>query len=173
MKWLVVAGLVVFAVAALATLAGAMLPRDHVARRSLRLHRTAPNDLWAVVADLAGAPAWRPDVKTMERAPDRRGHPVWVEHGANGDLAFEIVEAAAPRRLVTEIVDSSMFGGTWTYEIGGEVESAVLTITEHGWVSNPIFRLVSKYVFGHHATMDGYLRNLAKRFGEAPDLFGE
>jgi hypothetical protein len=86
---------------------------------------------------------------------------------------FEIREAVQPRRLVTEIVDASMFGGTWTYDIVPETAGTVLTITENGWVSNPVFRLVAKYGFGHHATMDAYLKDLAARFDERAELFGE
>jgi hypothetical protein len=39
-------------------------------------------------------------------------------------------------------------------------------------VGNPIFRFVSRYVMGHHATMDGMLKEVAKKFGEQPELTG-
>jgi hypothetical protein len=39
-------------------------------------------------------------------------------------------------------------------------------ITEDGEVSNVVFRFMSQYVFGHTATIDGYLSSLAKRFAE-------
>jgi Polyketide cyclase / dehydrase and lipid transport len=173
MKWLLIAGLALVVLGVLAAAAGTMLPRAHVARRSLRLDRPTTAEVWAVVADIGGASAWRPDVKKVDRTADRNGHAVWIEHGANGDLAFEVLEATPPRRLVTKIVDSSMFGGTWTYDVDAPAGATVLTITENGWVSNPIFRLVAKYVFGHHATIDAYLKNLASRFGEAADLAGK
>ena len=41
-----------------------------------------------------------------------------------------------------------------------------VTIREDGEVSNVLFRFMSRYVFGHTATMDSYLTALAKRFGE-------
>ena len=173
MRWISIVIAALVALIGLFAAAGAMLPRSHVARRSLRLRRAAAVDVWAIVADLSNAPAWRRDVKKTERAEDRNGHAVWIEHGANGAMAFEIIEAIPPRRLVTEIVDSSMFGGTWTYDIVPEGGATVLTITENGWVSNPIFRLVAKYGFGHHATIDAYLKNVAARFGEHADLVGE
>ena len=43
---------------------------------------------------------------------------------------------------------------------------ARVTITEDGEVSNAIFRFMSRYVFGHTATLDAYLISLARRFGE-------
>jgi hypothetical protein len=173
MRWVLIVTVTVVALIGLVAAAGAMLPRSHVARRSLRLRRAAAADVWATVSDLSNASTWRPDVKKTERAADRNGHAVWIEHGPNGALAFEIIEAVPPRRLVTEIVDSSMFGGTWTYDVVADGAATVLTITEAGWVSNPIFRLVAKYAFGHHATIDAYLKNVATRFGEHADLVGE
>ena len=38
-----------------------------------------------------------------------------------------------------------------------------LTITEDGEVYNVIFRFMSRFVFGHHATMDAFLKNLQAR----------
>ena len=35
-----------------------------------------------------------------------------------------------------------------------------------------IFRFVSRYVMGHHATMDGILKDVATKFGEQPELSG-
>jgi hypothetical protein len=48
-----------------------------------------------------------------------------------------------------------------------------LTITEDGWVANPIFRFLSRFVFGHHARMDGILKQVAKALNEEPALSGE
>jgi hypothetical protein len=43
-----------------------------------------------------------------------------------------------------------------------------LTIVERGKVRNPIFRFLSRFVFGHTATIESYLSSLAKSFGEEP-----
>ena len=39
----------------------------------------------------------------------------------------------------------------------------MVTITEHGQVFNPVFRVMSRFVFGHTATIEAYLTNLARR----------
>jgi hypothetical protein len=39
-------------------------------------------------------------------------------------------------------------------------------ITEDGEVYNPIFRFMSRFVFGHTHTMDAYLRALGKATGQ-------
>jgi hypothetical protein len=35
-------------------------------------------------------------------------------------------------------------------------------------VYNPLFRFISRYVMGHTATIESYLRALGKRFGDEP-----
>lgn len=76
-----------------------------------------------------------------------------------------------PRRLVGRIADSKLpFGGTWTLEITPTPEGSNLRITERGWVSNSLFRFMSRFVFGYTGTLDSYLRSLAKKFGEEPQI---
>lgn len=84
---------------------------------------------------------------------------------------METVEMLPPSRLVGRIADPKLpFGGTWTFEITPTPEGANLRITERGWVSNPMFRLLSRFVFGYTSTIDSYLRSLAKKFGEEPRI---
>ncbi|OLC80394.1 MAG: hypothetical protein AUH72_11735 [Acidobacteria bacterium 13_1_40CM_4_65_8] len=93
-----------------------------------------------------------------------------------------VVESQPPYRLVTRVAETEKnFGGTWTIAIvavpdpstgSGQVAST-LTITEDGWVANPIFRFMSRLVIGHHATMDALLKDVARKFNEEPALSGE
>ena len=59
------------------------------------------------------------------------------------------------------------FGGTWTYELladGGGVTH--VSVTETGWIGNPVFRFMSRFLFGYYGSLDKYVRALAQRFGE-------
>jgi hypothetical protein len=42
----------------------------------------------------------------------------------------------------------------------------VTLITENGEVYNPIFRFVSRFIMGHTATLDAYLKSLTTALGE-------
>jgi hypothetical protein len=72
-----------------------------------------------------------------------------------------VTERQPPRRLVTRIADQSLpFGGTWTYELTPAGSGTRLTITEHGTVFNPVFRFMSRFVFGHAATIERFLKDI-------------
>ena len=91
---------------------------------------------------------------------------LWREVGKHDVVTFEEVEAAPPRRLVARIADPSLpYGGSWTYVVTPDGTGSRVTITENGVVYSPVFRFVSRFVFGHHATQEAYLRALGRRFG--------
>ena len=160
MKWIVFAVGALVVLAAVIAIIGSMLPRTHTASRTLRVKR-APVDVWPAITQAMSA----------------------------SDVPTDIVESDPPRRLVSRVKDAEkMFGGTWTVAIapvdastssgqalstGSGQAGCTITITEEGWVANPVFRFVSRYVMGHHATMDAMLRAVAKNFGEEPQLSGE
>ena len=124
--------------------------------------------MFAAINDPASFPSWRSKVKKVEILPDRNGHRVFRETGGDGDILLEVDSVVANQRLVTRIADPSLpFGGKWTYELLPDGDSTTIRITEDGEVYNPLFRFVSRFVIGHHSTIDQYLRDLAKKFGEA------
>jgi uncharacterized protein YndB with AHSA1/START domain len=145
---------------------GAMLPKGHVAAGSVRL-RQPPQDVWNLLHDVDRYSEWRPGLQRVERLADAEGRLRWREMGTHGVITFELVEATPPSRLVTRIADPSLpFGGSWTYVVDPTPDGSKLTITERGEVYNPLFRFMSRFVFGHTATIDGYLRALGKKLGE-------
>lgn len=172
LKWalIVVVGLV--ALVLVAALIGALLPKGHVATRTARF-KAKPETIWRALTAYAEQPAWRSDLKAVERLPDRGGHEVWneVRKGA-GAMPLETIESDPPRRLVRKIADPKLpFGGTWTYELRAEGGGCLLTITENGEVYNPIFRLVSK-CFDMRRTIDEFLGALARKLGEELSFAG-
>ncbi len=161
---LVLAGIVVFII-------GSFLPEDHVASKTLTL-RQPPETVWQVVSDFANQPKWNPEMKSVERLPDRNGHAVWQEEMSGMKIPLETLETEAPKKLVRRIASEDLgFGGDWEYIITPTIEGGCqLTITERGKVPNALFRFMSKYVFGHTATMEKYMRALAGKFGETPAI---
>jgi uncharacterized protein YndB with AHSA1/START domain len=149
----------------LAVLLGLVLPREHQVDRRLHL-KAPPEKVWTLVAEHAQDPTWRSQLKSTTRVSDRKGHPVWEDAFANGEkIAYETTERVEGRKLVRTIVDQKLFGGTWTYEVQPESAGTMLSLSEHGWVSIP-FRAVARFVFGHASTLELYLKDVARHFGE-------
>ena len=117
-----------------------------------------------MLSDVDNYPTWRPDVKKLERLPDRDGRPAWVEEMSTGRIPMFFERMERPSLLVGRIADPTLpFGGTWTYRITAAAGGSDLSITEDGEVYNPIFRFVSRFVFGHTATIDTFIRHLQAR----------
>lgn len=165
---IIVAGIVAAIVLALLLIAliGSRLPRQHSASRSVLLHKS-PESVYAVTRDFASMPKWRADVRDVKVTSEANGRVQFREDGKNGTVNYELTEDVPGRRMVTRITDTDLgYSGKWTYVFVAEGANTRLTITEDGEVSNVIFRFLSRYAFGHTATIDTYLTSLARHFGE-------
>jgi len=142
---------------------GALLPQKHRVSRTVSLHQP-PEVVWNLIS---GPPTWRPDIRNYEELPPNEGHRMWRETDKHAQtITYEAVESSPPSRLVARIADPKLpFGGTWTYEITPTPAGCSLTITEDGEVYNPLFRFVSRFIMGHTATIDAYLKALGQKLG--------
>lgn len=145
---------------------GALLPAEHTATRMARFAQP-PEAVWEAITNVEGMTAWRSGLKGIRRLPGRDGKPAWVEVSDFGEMPMEIVEWDPPRRLVGRIADDTLpFGGAWTYEITPVDGGCTLRITEDGVIRSAMFRFLSRFIFGHASTLETYLRDLGKKFGE-------
>ena len=145
---------------------GFFLPVGHSA--TIRAAIKAPAKLvYDTLLDWQAFPEWRSGVTSTEKLEVESGNPAWTEVSSFGPLPMEVTERAPPHRIVGRIATEDLpFRGTWTWTIEdiGDGRSTV-TITEDGEVTNPFFRFMSRLIFGHHKTMEVYLRDLGKKFG--------
>lgn len=146
----------------LVVIAGYLLPVKHQAARERRYPVSAAR-LFAAIASPMDFPKWRSGLQRVEMLAADSGRTSFREVGGDGTITYVVDESEPDRRRVTRIADKSLpFGGRWTYEITSAGQSATLRITEDGEVYNPIFRFMSRFVFGHHSTIDRYLADLEK-----------
>ena len=166
LKMALLAGAVVAGTGLLVVIIGLLLPKSHVAARSLELHRP-PEEVFRLISDVKGAPAWRPDVQNVELLGTVNGNLRFRENSRNGGLTMEIVESNSPSRMVTRIADPRLpFGGMWIFDIAPGPEGSRLNITERGEIYNPVFRFVSRFILGYNRTLNIYLQNVSRRFDE-------
>ena len=160
----VVVGLLV--VVATVFVVGLILPRDHRASSRIALHRP-PEAVWPVIRDLGSLIGTWSDLKSARRLPDQGGKEVWEQNAGGFPLKLIIDESTPPVRMVTRVdaAPDATFGGVWTYEISSLADGSTVTVTEAGYVNNPLFRTMMK-VMGVHKTADGYLTALGNKLGE-------
>jgi hypothetical protein len=141
----IVIGIVVGVIAIILAivLIGRSLSVAHVASRTV-IFRRPPEEVWAAIND-----------------------PALLSSRGVGEVKFETVESLPPKLLVRRVVGEKDFGGTWTCDIASSPGGSTLTITENGEIYNAFFRFVSRFIIGHHRTIDGTMTALRKRFGEA------
>lgn len=146
---------------AVMALIGLALPRAHVAARQVTLAKE-PAEVWRALTDLEAQTGWRRGLKRIERLDGGR----FREHSSQGAILFEVVEERAPERRVTRIADDKLpFGGRWIYELAPVTGGTRLAITEDGFVSNPVFRFLSRTVFSTTSTIEKFLADLAAHLG--------
>lgn len=165
---LIVAGTLValLLIVAIVAIIGSLLPQGHVASRE-RVLAAEPDRVFALISTPEDFPTWRSGVQRVEMQPSVEGKTAFREVGSDGTISYVFDQVVPDQRLVSRIAaDGLPFGGQWTFELRAVPEGTALRITEDGQVYSPIFRFVSRFVIGHHATIDRYLTDLEVRLGE-------
>ncbi len=153
------------AIVLLVVVAGWSLPVKHRASRQATYPITSPESLYAAITSVEAFPTWRSKVTRVERVASPTGARGYRETGGDGAILYVVDEEVPSRRLVSRIADPSLpFGGAWTFDLLPNASSTIVRITEDGEVYNPVYRFMSAYVFGHHATIDTYLTDLGRKF---------
>jgi hypothetical protein len=133
MRWVLVIVTAVTLLVIVIAAVGATLPKKHSVSRTARI-AMPPDALHALI---------------VKKIAEPQEYPLRVERNE------------PPSLVVTRIAGENLpFGGTWTYRIAPAPGGSDLTITEDGEVYNPIFRFMSRFVFGHYATMDAFIKKL-------------
>ena len=139
---------------------GYTLPVKHTATREREL-RADPAEVFAAISTPSEFPKWRRGVKSVEMLPPVDGRQSFREKGSDGDITYVFDEAVPTQRLVSRIADRNLpFGGSWTFELTPVSGGTLVRVTENGEVYNPLFRFVSRFILGHHRTLDQYIEDL-------------
>ena len=155
-------------------LIGASLPVEHSAAVRIELDQP-PEMVWATLTDVEMGTAWRTGLESV-RVTSRKGEaPIWTETNSFGSMTLRTETFEPPRLWVARIEGSGDFGGTWTYRIEPRDRGSLLTITEDGEVYSPLFRFMSKYIFGHYGTLETFATDLGKHVGSkgVPERVGD
>jgi hypothetical protein len=164
-RWLLKGAVVVVALVAALFLLGLTRPESHVASTRAR-YASAPDVVWSTISDVERWPEWNPEVHSVERMPERNGHPTVNIVGSWGAAATELTVIEPPARLRTEM-DAGDFSGSWSYDLEATPDGGtLLTVTEEGRVASPLLRALMVF-HDNYATMTDFHRALGARLGEA------
>jgi len=170
MKWILWIFVALAGILILITVIGYLLPKEHTVTRQARFHEP-PEVIWKTITDIDSMPAWRQGLKRVKRLADQNRLPAWAETLDSGVIPLETLTSQPPSKLVVRIADPKLpFGGTWTYEITPLPSGSTLRIREDGEIYNPLFRFLARFVFGYSGTIKTYLKSMAKKFGEQPQV---
>lgn len=166
---LVVAGIIV-ALVLIVLVIGLLTPQEHHATRAVNINQP-PQMIWDTINDHANEQKWRDDISNVTAAGERNGKPIWQENYKDGNtVQLLTTESTPPTRIVREIAEEGPFSGRWEIDIKPSGNGSTVRVTEIGKVPNPFFRFVSKYIIGHTTFMERYLKNLAVKFGDKPEV---
>lgn len=148
---------------------GSFVARDHVARMTIDL-ASPPDRVWALISDVGRTKEWRDDISAVVVHPNPGGPLRFTESTNHGEIPFELVSQEAPRRQVIRIIDDQQpFGGTWTWNLEPTPGGTRLTITEAGFVKNPMFRAMGLVFFSPYDTINVYLKALARALKDSAE----
>lgn len=166
MLLIVVAGIVLIIL--IIVVGGLLLPKEHVASRSASF-RATPEQLFSLIA---GPQGWRPDVLRYEAVPNSNGRELVRETTQNGEtITYELLDRVPPTSIKRRIATENLpYSGSWTFSLQPNSGVTVVRITEDGEVYNPVFRFLSRFVFGHTHTLDVYLQALGKAIGQKVEV---
>ena len=161
MKWIIIIVIAIVALIAIIYLIGYFMPVNHTASAEMTFPNSSPADIWKRITNFKEYASWRSDLKNVEVLDDKS----WKETSSHGDVIHFSSEVVEPEKhYVTRITNKDLpYGGFWIFEIKPAQTGTTLIITEQGEVYNPLFRFMSKYIFGHDATLKKYLSDLNKQ----------
>jgi hypothetical protein len=163
---IVIAGMVLLGLSSVVI--GSLLPKGHVASRSASFRATSER----LFSMIAGPQDWRPDVLRYETVPNTGDRAFVRETTRNGEtITYELLDRVPPTSVKRRISTQNLpYSGSWTFSLQPNGGATVVRITENGEVSNPVFRFLSRFFFGHTRTMDAYLQALGKATGQEVEV---
>lgn len=156
---------IVLVLSALIYTAGVLLPVEHSVSRSIPLSHNITT-VWKTIVDYPAMTEWNPNTKSVKQLKNSAaGNQVWRFDDNRGYyMEIEDIERKAPSTLVSRIVKTNCpFGGDWVFELREAKTGTVLTITENGTISNPVLRVLFRYILGYDKGIAMYQKALEKR----------
>ena len=134
--------------------------------------------LFAAIADDGSSASWRPELQSVTLVSGSGPTSVWREKYKSGQV-LTLQTSSQSFGSIEQVVrtipfDPGLgFDGIWVFDVGKSGQQHGQTrvaINEEGHIYNPVFRFLTKYVFGYEGSIRSYLSDLGAKFGEQPTI---
>ncbi|EPG74024.1 polyketide cyclase/dehydrase and lipid transport [Leptospira fainei serovar Hurstbridge str. BUT 6] len=159
MFWLAISTAIFLTIVIIIVVIGLLLPQEHEAEGEREI--AAPiEEAFAVIRNPEEYPRWRSGVRSVIKESDT----VWLEKDSHGHhIRYCFESENRPSSLLVRILSEGLpYQGTWEYhflKLGPYLTR--VRIREEGKIYNPIFRFLSRFFFGHTATIHQILKELS------------
>jgi hypothetical protein len=141
---------------ALVLLAGRLLPATREGRAQTTIAAT-PDQVLAVVADVAAQPDWR-DIASVTLTADG-----WIEQTPRGERITFVAEEMTATAIRLRFTSDAGYSGTWEAALEPVAAGTQISVVERATVPAPIGRLISRLLFDPAAFSATYLAQLKTR----------
>ncbi len=161
---------------------GTSIPMDHFALCSAQI-AVPSTELIRTVLDDGSSRAWRPELRNVTLLSGEGPTAIWQETNKYGQvltLRTTVEVQHDPMHAGTTLIVRKTpfsprlgFGGIWVFEVpasGRAGATSSVSVSEQSRIYNPLYRSLAKYVFGYTATLQTYLTDLARKYGETPEI---
>lgn len=160
LRWILFVAAVPVGSLALMYSIGMMLPEHHIAKAEITV-RSPPFEVAQLIRDIEGHPRWRSEVTEIKVVERNATQVRYVEQSRDDTIAFQFKEERPGTRFRNTIVEPNFpFSGYWVIQVNPLDGGTAISIEEHGSVTNPVFRFLSHFIFGHTSRMKEYLNDL-------------
>jgi len=161
---------------------GTSIPIWHSAKCGAEI--AAPADaLFRAIADDGSSASWRPELRTVTLLSGSGPTAVWQESLKNGqELRLHTVtyeehmQFQRRAKILVRVIpfDPRLgFDGTWAFFVTGSQKTGAPTrvaINEQGHIYNPLYRFLTRYVFGYTSSIRTYITELGAKFDQTPTI---
>lgn len=167
MYWILLVMAFVFSIVIAIVVGGLVTPRKHTASRVIHLRKSPPEQVWALVRNVAAYPDWRDDIQSVT-VSEHNGQTTWTEIGRQGSTSYIAAVNEPPSKFTARITDEDLARiGEWQFSLSANDGGTRLVIIEQGEVGNPIFRFFGAHFIGYTKAIDAYLGDLAMQLNES------
>lgn len=130
--------------------------------------RKSPQEVYALISDVAGFVRWAPDVRSIKQEPSHDGKPAYTMRIDRQNMFFSVTAAEPPKTFALTIRGNKICSSSWCWDITPTPAGCTVRLTECGEVYISIIRAMLRVCNMEAKHLTSNLAAMAKHLGEDP-----